>query len=69
LYWLCVIVAFLVMRYREVTGHWPLMKPKGSPLPGAALEAEDQGSEKDAGRGDELSGEKTVPRETPVVAV
>jgi high-affinity iron transporter len=26
LYWLFVILAFVTMRYREVKGHWPLMK-------------------------------------------
>jgi high-affinity iron transporter len=28
LYWLAVIIAFVVMRYNEVKGHWPLMKAK-----------------------------------------
>ena len=28
LYWVAVIITFLVMRYNEVKGHWPLMKPK-----------------------------------------
>ncbi|KAK1765516.1 putative iron transferase [Phialemonium atrogriseum] len=28
LYWLVVILAFLTMRYREVKGHWPLLKSK-----------------------------------------
>lgn len=28
LYWLVVIVAFLLMRYKETKGHLPLMKPK-----------------------------------------
>ncbi|KAK4228991.1 iron permease FTR1/Fip1/EfeU [Podospora fimiseda] len=28
LYWLFVIIGFLVMRFKEVKGHWPLMKPK-----------------------------------------
>ncbi|VUC35283.1 unnamed protein product [Clonostachys rosea] len=27
LYWLCIIVAFLVMRYKEVKGRYPFMKP------------------------------------------
>ena len=30
LYWLCVIVAFLAMRYNERKGHWPLLKRKTS---------------------------------------
>ncbi|PHH66839.1 hypothetical protein CDD81_5971 [Ophiocordyceps australis] len=28
LYWLLVIIGFVVMRYREVKGHWPLLKSK-----------------------------------------
>jgi high-affinity iron transporter len=28
LYWLCVILGFLAMRYKEVKGHWPLRKAK-----------------------------------------
>lgn len=27
-YWLVVIAGFLTMRFHEVKGHWPLMKPK-----------------------------------------
>ena len=30
LYWLVVIMGFILMRYHEVKGHWPLMKPKGA---------------------------------------
>ncbi|KAB5583664.1 iron permease FTR1 family protein [Coniochaeta sp. 2T2.1] len=28
LYWIAVMVGFFSMRYQEVKGHWPLMKPK-----------------------------------------
>lgn len=28
LYWLVVMIGFISMRYQEVKGHWPLMKPK-----------------------------------------
>lgn len=28
LYWVCVIIAFLAMRYNEKKGHWPLLKRK-----------------------------------------
>lgn len=28
LYWIAVISGFLAMRYKEVKGHWPLMKAK-----------------------------------------
>jgi len=29
-YWIVIIAAFLTMRYNEVKGHWPFMKPKKS---------------------------------------
>jgi len=28
MYWIAIICMFLAMRYNEVKGHWPLMKPK-----------------------------------------
>ena len=28
IYWIFVILTFVVMRYNEVNGHWPLVKPK-----------------------------------------
>lgn len=31
LYWLVVMAGFASMRYQEVKGHWPLMKPKSKP--------------------------------------
>lgn len=31
LYWLAVMLGFFAMRYQEVKGHWPLMKPKSKP--------------------------------------
>ena len=30
IYWLAVIIGFLLLRYNETHGHWPLMKPKVS---------------------------------------
>jgi high-affinity iron transporter len=27
-YWICVIVGFLALRYRETRGHWPLLKKR-----------------------------------------
>ncbi|KAK3308481.1 iron permease FTR1 family-domain-containing protein [Chaetomium strumarium] len=68
LYWLCVIVSFLVMRYREVKGHWPLVKSKGSQVSENTLWAEDQSSGKSASRREELSGSKTVARDEITVA-
>lgn len=35
LYWLFVISAFFVLRFKEVKGHWPFMKPKNVALPEA----------------------------------
>lgn len=32
LYWIAVISGFLAMRYKEVKGHWPLVKAKKLPL-------------------------------------
>jgi high-affinity iron transporter len=32
LYWIAVISGFLAMRYKEVKGHWPLIKAKKLPL-------------------------------------
>ncbi|KAK4042730.1 iron permease FTR1/Fip1/EfeU [Parachaetomium inaequale] len=69
LYWLCVIASFLVMRYREVKGHWPLMKPKDAQL-SAADSGPEEGSETSASRGGEMSGDKARARdEITVVAV
>lgn len=28
MYWIAVIVAFVLLRYKEKNGHWPLMKTK-----------------------------------------
>ncbi|RDW80966.1 hypothetical protein BP5796_05664 [Coleophoma crateriformis] len=28
LYWICIMLGFFAMRYKEVTGHWPMRKPK-----------------------------------------
>jgi high-affinity iron transporter len=27
-YWICVIVGFVALRYRETRGHWPLLKKR-----------------------------------------
>ena len=69
LYWLCVIVSFLVMRYREVKGHWPLMKRKDSQLPAADSEPEEN-SQKSASQAGESSEGKTKARcEVTLVSV
>jgi high-affinity iron transporter len=43
LYWLLVIVLFLAMRYHEVKGHWPLMRPKNLAEP-TSVESTEQSS-------------------------
>ncbi len=49
------------MRYREVKGHWPLMKPKAAV---ADSEVEDQGISKSASREeDKLAAGKTVAKD------
>jgi high-affinity iron transporter len=32
IYWIAVISGFLTMRYKEVKGHWPLLKAKKHPV-------------------------------------
>ncbi|KAJ4306690.1 high-affinity iron permease [Collariella sp. IMI 366227] len=57
-YWLFIIASFLVMRYKEVNGRWPLMKAKDSQLRTVEPELEDQSSYKSAREG---HGEKKGP--------
>ena len=44
LYWLCVIIAFLAMRYNEKVGHWPFIAAKSKP---AATESSTDGASSD----------------------
>lgn len=30
-YWIAVIIAFVLLRYEETTGHWPLMNARARP--------------------------------------
>ena len=46
-YWIAVIIAFLVMRYNEKKGHWPLMKTKA--VAGDRKESGDSSSEEEIG--------------------
>ncbi|KAK4239056.1 iron permease FTR1/Fip1/EfeU [Achaetomium macrosporum] len=62
-YWICVMISFIVMRYREVKGHWPLMRAKGAQL-SADSRSEEQSSEKPANLG---GAGKTVPRDEVTV--
>jgi high-affinity iron transporter len=61
LYWLVVISTFFAMRFREVKGHWPLMKPKNkSTLFGDDLSiSQGSGSDTNVAGG----GDKKVTRE------
>ncbi|KAK3899242.1 iron permease FTR1/Fip1/EfeU [Staphylotrichum tortipilum] len=66
-YWLCVIVSFLVMRYREVKGHWPLMKQKAAAV-SVGPKGDDQSSRRRASR-EEGKGEAAVTDEITRVSV
>ncbi|KAK3944541.1 putative iron transferase [Diplogelasinospora grovesii] len=74
LYWLFVILGFFAMRYKELKGHWPLMKKSKKTL---AAEAEASASEQDSRSHESgsnslaMSESKTVARKktTEVVAV
>jgi high-affinity iron transporter len=39
-YWICVMAGFILMRFNEVKGHWPFMKPKAAAAPTAAADDE-----------------------------
>ncbi len=61
LYWLFVILAFFTMRYHEVKGHWPLLKPKAAV---AGSEVDDQSISKSASREeDKPAAGKTVAKD------
>lgn len=56
------------MRYREVKGHWPLMKRKDSQLP--ADSEPEEGSQKSASQAGDSSEDKTKARgEVTLVSV
>ena len=61
LYWICVMFAFFTMRYHEVNGHWPLLKPKAAVVDS---EVEDQSISKSASREeDKPAAAKTVAKD------
>jgi high-affinity iron transporter len=65
-----VIVLFLVMRYKEIKGHWPLMKRKDSQLPAAAESEPEEGNEKSTSQAAEPSEDKAKARgEVTLVSV
>ena len=43
MYWIAVILGFCLMRYREVKGHLPFLKPKQKTVPAAFGEIEKKG--------------------------
>lgn len=47
MYWIAVILGFFAMRYHELKGHWPLMKPKHK-IAGSRSSSQGSGSEFDA---------------------
>ncbi|KAI9690253.1 MAG: hypothetical protein M1822_009214 [Bathelium mastoideum] len=52
LYWIAVIIAFVVMRFNEKNGHWPLMKPRNSGV------ADEDGGDSSSGAGVMVTDEK-----------
>lgn len=48
-YWITVILAFLVMRYHEVKGHWPLIPAKKANDAGSTKVESDRSSETGSG--------------------
>ena len=58
-YWLVVIAAFLVMRYIEKNGHWPLRKGKASRTDEVETSSDEDGSLKSAGpqKGDGITSD------------
>lgn len=65
LYWLVVILAFVTMRYRELRGHWPLMKQSKVSEQDADSQAAESGSSV-VDSGVLGTGDKTVTGEKPV---
>ncbi|KAK4142758.1 iron permease FTR1/Fip1/EfeU [Dichotomopilus funicola] len=57
LYWLCIMAYFIVMRYKEVKGHWPLMKPK------KVAAASVSGGSRSGAEESVVSGDKSVVRD------
>lgn len=45
MYWISVIVTFLAMRYNEVKGHWPFMKPKKRSAESTPMQESDSASD------------------------
>lgn len=61
-YWIAVIAAFLVMRYKEVKGHWPFMKAKKSKSHQLRSGSNDSDSNSEDAKGKSASGEnKNAP--------
>ncbi|KAJ4410253.1 high-affinity iron permease [Gnomoniopsis sp. IMI 355080] len=55
-YWIVVIAGFIVMRYKEVKGHWPFMKAKQPKPSQFHSNASDSGSNSEAGKAKSASG-------------
>jgi len=66
LYWVCVIAAFLAMRYNERRGHWPLLKRKPDIVSDAASPSGEECTQRRATSeaGDAKSGEEGVKATT-----
>lgn len=48
LYWVAVIAGFIAMRYKEVKGHWPLMKAKAPTASKIRSNSSDSGGDSEA---------------------
>ncbi|PFH61690.1 hypothetical protein XA68_16573 [Ophiocordyceps unilateralis] len=44
MYWIAVITAFVVMRFRETKGHWPLFSPKSLASPNISSHGSENGA-------------------------
>lgn len=66
LYWVFIIVSFIAMRYREIRGHWPLMRPKAAQVSDGYPDSEGPSS---GGDGELSEGRKGTARQQDPVEV
>lgn len=59
LYWLVVIIGFVVMRFRETRGHWPLQKPRAGSL-GSKGRSDSSSDEEANNRSEKTDGAKAT---------
>lgn len=69
-YWIVVIAGFLVMRYKEVKGHWPFMKARKPALRQIRSNASDSGSNSGASKeksASEIAKDTTQTQEKDII--